>query len=310
LNFVAMKFVLLILSLTAAAHAQFSTAFFQDEKYWGDGKAEFNFYDAVEMRYGQPRKCEVIHILVREPFAERDLVKAEADTRGGTYPVIKLNQILHIPTGVYAYQQMHSAFWRCDTSALVKATLTSNDSCGNTYKEFRALGGLRGLMTAGWRYEWRTYWEGMSAGEENISAPENAVFYDELPIRVRTIDFAQPRGEFEIQLAPTIIKSKKDQLAFISSKVAWEVRPDDIEVTVTSAENSGTKQRETFILEAKAPHRLREWQRPDGGRLTLRKSLKLDYWNYNQPGDLERALHDAASDVSSTKNSGESADRR
>ena len=300
-----MKFVLLLISLTAAAHAQFSTAFFQDEKYWGDGKAEFSFYDAVEMRYGQPRKCEVIHILVREPFAERDLVKAEANTRGGTYPVIKLNQILHIPTGIYVYQQMHSAFWRCDDGALVKATLTSNDSCGNTYKEFRALGGLRGLVKSGWRYEWRTYWEGMSAGEENISAPANAVFYDELPVRVRTIDFAKSPGQFEIQLAPTIIKSKRDQVAFTSSKVAWEARAGEIDVTITSAENGGTQQGEKFTLEAKAPHLLREWRRSDGSRLTLRKSLKLDYWNYNQPGDLERALRDVAADDKIPNNSGE-----
>ena len=199
-----MKPALLLIALAATAHAQFSPAFLQDEKYWGDGKAEFNIYDAVEMRYGQPRKCEVIHILVREPFAERDLVKAEANTRGGTYPVIKMNQILHIPTGVYVYQQMHSAFWRCDTGALVKATLTSNDSCGNTYKEFRALGGLRGLVGKGWRYEWRTYWEGMSAGEEVVNTPihpprigsadttvgtSEAIFYDELPARLRIIDF-------------------------------------------------------------------------------------------------------------------------
>ena len=282
--------IVFIVGIVGSARAQFSAAWLQDEKYWGDGKAEFNIYDAVEMRYGQPRKCEIIHILVREPFAERDLVKAEANTRGGTYPVIKLNQILHIPTGVYVYQQMHSAFWRCDTGELVKATLTSNDSCGNTYKEFRALGGLRGLMGAGWRYEWRTYWEGMSAGEENISAPTNAVFYDELPMRVRTIDFTKPNGEFEIQLAPTVIKSKKDQLAFTSTKVAWEVGSSEIRVTVTPGANRDGEQHDTFILDAKAPHLLREWKRADGGSLKLRTSLKLDYWNYNKPGDLERAL--------------------
>ncbi len=29
-----------------------------------------------------------------------------------------------------------------------------------------------------------------------------AIFYDELPLRVRLIDFSKPNGEFEIQLAP------------------------------------------------------------------------------------------------------------
>ena len=32
------------------------------------------------------------------------------------------------------------------------------------------------------------------------------------------------------------------------------------------------------------------WKKSDGGSLKLRRSLKLDYWNYNKPGDRERAL--------------------
>ncbi len=284
-----MKSALLLLAFVTTASAQFSAAFLQDEKYWGDGKAEFNFYDAVEMRYGQPRKCEVIHILVREPFADRDLVKAEANTRGGTYPVIKLNQILHIPTGLYVYQQMHSAFWRCDTGALVKATLTSNDSCGNTYKEFRALGGLRGLMNAGWRYEWRTYWEGMSAGEENIAAENGAIFYDELPLRVRTIDFTNGAGAFATAVAGSVINSKRDQIRFAGGSVEWSAKPDSIAVRVKVGERQ-----DDFALDPKPPHRLREWKKSDGGSLKLRRSLKLDYWNYNKLGDLERALSEAA----------------
>jgi len=275
----------LLLLLATSAHAQFSTAFLRDEKYWGDGKAEFNIYDAQQTRYGQPRSSEVIHILVREPFSNRELVKAEPDTRSGTYPVLKLNQILHVPTGIYLYQQMHSAFWRCDNGALVKATLTSNDSCGNTYKEFRALGGMRGLFTNGWSYEWRTYWEGMSAGKDVIEAPASACFYDELPLRVRTIDFTKDSGDFMIQLAPTIIGSKKGEVDFQPAKVRWQTQMKTIDVTVNRAGKI-----EGFVLAKEAPHKLLSWTQADGGTLTLRRSLKIDYWNYNKVGDKERAL--------------------
>ena len=291
----------LLLLLAATAHAQFSAAFLQDEKYWGDGNAEFNIYDAEMVRYGQSRKCEVVHILVREPFSDRELVKAEPNTRSGTYPVIKLNQILHIPTGLYVYQQMHSAFWRCDNGALIKATLTSNDSCGNTYKEFRALGGLRGLFDNGWRYEWRTYWEGMSAGEENVNAPRGAIFADELPLRVRMIDFKVGAGHFNVDLAPTIITSKKDNVQFERREFRFRTEGDRIEVTV------GRRVRppphviihegiprvvtdDVFVLDAAPPYRLREWSKPDGTLLKLRRSLRIDYWNYNKLGDKERAL--------------------
>lgn len=289
---------LLLAGIAATARAQFSPTWLQDEKYWGDGKAEFNIYDAVEMRYGKPRKCEILHILVREPFSDRDLVKAEPSTKGCTYPVIKLNQILHIPTGVYVYQQMHSAFWRCDTGALVKATLTSNDSCGNTYKEFRALGGLRGLFSKSWRYEWRTYWEGMSAGEETIAAPENAVFCDELPLRVRTLDFTKPAGQFAFWIASSIVNSKKDAVTFRPARAVWTA-PANQPIQVEIYDRVGypkvdVENKTLFTLEAHPPHRLVEWQQPNGNQGKLRRSLKLDYWNYNQPGDLERALKEIA----------------
>ena len=50
------------------AVAQFTPALLQNNSYWGDGKAEFNIYDAQIARYGIPRPTEVLHILVREPF--------------------------------------------------------------------------------------------------------------------------------------------------------------------------------------------------------------------------------------------------
>ena len=272
---------------TAAAVAQFTPRWLQDEVYWGDGKAEFNLYDAQEVRYGQPRPCEVVHILVREPFSTADLVKAEPGSKAGTYPVIKLNQVLHVPTGIYVYQQMHSAFWRVSDGALIKATLTSNDSCGNTYKEFRALSGLGALLGAGWRYEWRTYWEGMAAGDENVRAPKDATFYDELPFRVRTIDFsAGGSGEFGIQLAPTIVGSKHESPAFKAARVKWTRSSDSIQVEVLRE----PREHDTFTLEASPPHSLKAWKRSDGGSYRLKRSLKIDYWNYNKVGDRERAV--------------------
>jgi len=269
----------------AVGRAQFGAGWLRDEKYWGDGKAEFNLYDAQQVRYGEARPSEVIHIFVREPFSQRELVKAEPNSKAGTYPVLKLNQILRVPTGLYVYQQMHSAFWRADSGLLVKATLTSNDSCGNTYKEFRALAGPASWLGGGWRYEWRTYWEGASAGEENIRAPKGAVFYDELPMRVRTIDFTKGSGSFEIPLAPTVVRSKKDDVKFAPAAVSWSRAGRDVVVKVTAG-----KLTDEFQLEGEAPFRLREWRMGDGGVLKLKRSLKIDYWNYNKTGDKERAL--------------------
>ena len=73
---------------------QFTPALLQNNSYWGDGKAEFNIYDAQIARYGIPRPCEVLHILVREPFDPKQFVKPEGPPRPETIAVLKLNQIL------------------------------------------------------------------------------------------------------------------------------------------------------------------------------------------------------------------------
>src|SRR5712691_9534952 len=226
----------LLLVAAATTQAQFTPAFVQNSSYWNDGKAEFNIYDAQIVRYGQPRQTEVLHILVREPFDLKQLVKADDWQRPGVVQVLKLNQILHVPTGIYVYQQMHSNFWRADNARLAKFSLTSNDSCGNTFKEARRSGEQ-------FACEWHTYWDGMADGSETVTLPPNGFFYDELPLRVRTIDFTKSNGEFEIQLAPTIIRSKKDGLEWKPAKVEFKTSEKFIDVTVQH--ESGTDQ---FVL--------------------------------------------------------------
>src|SRR3954451_20366111 len=152
--------------IATPAFAQFSPVLIQNDSYWGDGKAEFNIYDAQIARYGVPRPTEVLHILVREPMDLKQFVKPDNPNQPDAVQVLKLNQILHVPTGLYVYQQMHSNFWRVDNAQLLKFSLTSNDSGGNTYKEARREG-------AGFAYEYRTYWDGMANGKDNVALPAN-----------------------------------------------------------------------------------------------------------------------------------------
>ena len=263
---------------TSRAFAQFSPALIQNNNYWGDGKAEFNIYEAQIARYGTPRPCEVLHILVREPFDSKQFVKPEGSPRPDTIAVLKLNQILHIPTGLYVYQQMHSSFWRVDNTELLKFSLTSNDSCGNTFKEARR-------NADQFAYEYHTYWDGMAEGKETVSQPANGHFYDELPWLVRTLDFANTAKEFEIQMAGSIINSKRDTIVFKPATVAFKPTERTIEVSVRHAGGL-----DRFILDHDPPHLLREWTCADGSHLKLKRNLKVDYWNYNKPGDRERAL--------------------
>jgi hypothetical protein len=271
---------LLCLALIASsATAQFTPALLQNHSYWADGKAEFNIYDAQIARYGVPRPCEVLHILVREPMDLKQFVKPE-NPAADAIQVLKLNQILHVPTGLYVYQQMHSNFWRVDNAQLLKFSLTSNDSCGNTFKEARR-------EANGFAYEYHTYWDGMAGGKENVAVPANGYFYDELPWIVRTIDFAKPSTPFEVQLAGTTINSKKDSFVFKPAKISFKSSEREIDVAV---EHTGGA--DHFILDRDFPNLLRQWNAADGSHLKMKRSLKVAYWNYNKPGDREKALAD------------------
>jgi hypothetical protein len=271
--------LLCLVLLATPVFGQFSPALLQNDSYWADGKAEFNIYDAQIARYGLPRPCEVLHILVREPMDLKQFVKPE-NPNPDAVQVLKLNQILHVPTGLYVYQQMHSNFWRIDNAQLLKFSMTSNDSCGNTYKEAR-----RDVDRFG--YEYHTYWDGMAGGKENVALPANGCFYDELPWLVRTIDFQKASVPFEVQLAGTIINSKKDSFVFKTAKISFKSTEREIDVAVEHA--GGT---DHFILDRNFPYLLRQWNAADGSRLKMKRSLKVAYWNYNKPGDREKALAD------------------
>jgi hypothetical protein len=269
---------------SSAKESPFGVQWIQNHGYWNSGRAEFNTYTAKIVRYGQPRECEVIHILVREPFAGSSLVKADNAEAAGAYSVLKLNQILEIPTGVYVYQQMHSSFWRVEDAALVKFSLTSNDSCGNTFKL-----GERTVDGAAWRYRYFTYWEGMSEGEELLPAAADKVLYDELPARVRMLDFSKSSGTARIQLVPSMINSKKGATGAALATLSWK---QDGEAFIVTLEHAGGT--DVFTLKAKFPFLLERWKQADGGELVLKTALKVDYWNFNKPGDKESVLGNPA----------------
>ena len=272
--------LLLAFLVCTTAFAQFTPALIQNNSYWGDGKAEFNIYDAQIVREGAPRPCEALHVLVRESFDPKQLVKSDKPNQPGAIAVLKLNQILHVPTGLFVYQQMHSTFWRVDNAQLLKFSFTSNDSVGNTYKEARR-------EEAGFSYEYRTYLDGTAGGKENVALPANGYFYDELPWLVRTIDFQKSSAPFEVQLAGSVINSKKDSFAFKSAKISFKSTDREIDVAVEHA--GGT---DHFILDRDFPNLLRQWNAADGSRLKMKRSLKVAYWNYNKLGDREKALAD------------------
>jgi hypothetical protein len=258
------------------ADSPFKDRLLQDDGFWGDGKAEMAVFSARESRYGKLRETEIRHILVREDFARDEQVKADNWQAPGTYAVIKLNQVITVPTGSYRYDQGHSAFWRVSDGEMVKFATTTNDSCGLTYKQ-----GNRDDDE--WTYRAFTYWEGMSEVEETADAPEDALFYDELPFKLRTLDWGKVQL-FEAPLMESVVDSKAEPLAWAPAAFAIERTPDGWRVTVKHARGT-----DRLTFERPYPHALVRWLKHDGSRLERKHLIRLPYWELNSPGD-ERYL--------------------
>ena len=275
--------VLVIIAASPAfAAAPFTDRLLRDEALWGDGRAEIAIFDATEKRYGTARPTEVRHILVRENFAPDARVKADDWRTPGAYPVIKLNQIITVPTGTYRYDQGHSAFWRVADGALIKFAQTTNDSCGLAYKQ-------GDLASDGrtWRYRAMTYWEGMNEVDKRATPPAGALFYDELPFKLRLLDWQSAAAEaagFTAPLMPSVIGSKADQTIWPEATFTVTRSGETWHVRVTHSRGA-----DTFIFAATSPHVLQRWERWDGTALALRHAVRLPYWELNQPGD-ERLL--------------------
>src|SRR2546423_2662977 len=127
----------------------------------------------------------------------------------------------------------------------------------------------------------------MIGGKERGALPAQKNFHDELALLAGKIDSKKPPAKFEVQLAGTAIHSKKDSFVFKPAKISFKSTEREIDVAVEHA--AGT---DHFILDRDFPNLLRQWNAADGSRLKMKRSLKVAYWNYNKPGDREKALAD------------------
>lgn len=260
--------------------------------------AEIASYRGEVTRYGAARPAQLDLITVSEPFNLKQLVKAEKPD-ASSVTALKQNQVLSYQTGVYPYRQMNGLFWRTGDGSLLKATMTSQEWCGQTMKELRKEGDHL-------RFSYSSYWEDEATGTAVVRVPEmeageRAVLYDELPLLVRTTEFRHYRKLYVFPLLmssqvrrpdwdigapartprylPAVSQPQAESLT-IAGKTYEALR---IEISWTEA---GAKRVETFWVDTKSPHRtLLRWKRYDDSVFTLESQSFAPYWQLNRPGD-------------------------
>src|SRR2546426_2516431 len=168
---------------------------------WDDGRAEIDAYEAAVLRYGVPRAFTAYLIVVKEDFSKTKLVKADpGHDPDDLFTVLKLNHAINYQTGIYSYHQLASAFFDRASMDLVKFSLTSNEWCGNTYKEYTRRDG-KGALHA------HTYWDHQSEATYDVPVGPDVVFYDQLPLWIRSLP-QTPGTARSLRLLPTQIESR------------------------------------------------------------------------------------------------------
>ncbi|MBU45181.1 MAG: hypothetical protein CMN76_18360 [Spirochaetaceae bacterium] len=264
------------------------------------GKAEMARYTGTVLRYGKPREAELMLITVLEPFRREQLVKSESDT---DYYVIKQNQVMTYQTGVYPYRQMNSVFWELESGRFRKATMSTQEWCGQTYKELRVKGKTM-------QFFYSSYWENESRGYETIRRPGpsfSAFLYDELPLLIRKDDLsnADSARMFPMLMSSRVKQPDWDignplrrpeyrpaQMTVEKGKLTWKGEERAVRIVTVLQAPVETKKatipekKDVFYVDLDSELRpLLRWERNDGGVLELQSLDYTDYWNQNDPGD-------------------------
>jgi len=250
---------------------------------WDDGRAEIDAYDATIRRYGVLRPFTAYLIAVKEDFSRKQLVKADpGHDPGDLFTVLKLNHVINYQTGIYSYHQMASSFFDRASMDLVKFSLTSNEWCGNTYKEFTRRGAKGALHV-------HTYWDNQAEATYDLPVGPDVVLYDQLPLWIRSLP-QTPGTARSLRLVPTQIDSKGTPPAIVPATLS--AGP---ETTIRTPAGSfralrwelkaGDARADVYWTSVHDPYVMVAWDRADGGSYRLKWTQRHAYWTLNRPGD-------------------------
>ena len=187
-------------ALAPSLFAQFSPALLQNRSYWGDGKSEIDFYNAEFMRDGQSHSCELVVILTPLLVDPQTLAPLDVPKETGALPAIRMNQSTTVPRGLMMEQRSFDSLWRMDFMSLARLSFTGSEPNGHVAK---TLTEKRQEAAVSWIYSSDTYAGTVDAQPIALGAMQTLA-YDELPLRIRTIDFSKPAGEFDVQIANSL----------------------------------------------------------------------------------------------------------
>ncbi|NEU08368.1 hypothetical protein GZH53_08615 [Flavihumibacter sp. R14] len=236
-----------------------------DSSYWDDGKAEVAVYNASRRIYKKDRSFEATLVTVAEEFNIRSNVKTDDYSRKDLFRVIKYHAFARIPTDNYPYHFSTSIFLKRENPlSLHKMTSSSQEWCGNTFKEFNNKGGSLSL-------QFSSYWDNEGSGSRELEP--DALFEDQLGYTLRSLRFKSGL-RFQAKVLNTQVSNKVGTPAYYNADFAVSESDSTFILTVSLDKNKENR----YEFRKAYPNILIRQTTWDGRNLSILKVSRYAYW--------------------------------
>lgn len=258
--------------------------FSQDFKdYWLAGKAELSSYELSKARYGEIHSGEAVLVFVVEPFLPNQQVKSDGlPSNEKSERVMKLINSQNFYTGIYPYSIMSSSFYplNVNRNEVLKISMSSQDWCGQVFTQ---------VNNRKENLELRRYSYFQKEGDEKLNL-EKGLTEDELFTKVRLAPDNLPQGNISLYPSLQYLRLTHNEASKYTAHASIIENTGEYLYKIEYKEID----RELVLkFEADYPHKILGWEETysdfSGKRLTstakLKKSIQLDYWEYNSAKD-------------------------
>ena len=235
-------------------------------KLWEDGNAEVAHYDAEMVIYGRTRKFDYVYVTVKEEFNEAFNVKTNDYNRNDLFSVMKVNKFARLETENYPYHFLTSLFFKRERPGqLHKMTHTTQEWCGNTFKQFT-------VTPDGYEYKYNSYFDGYGDGKTNITG-QGLVWEDQLSHLLRALKFRNGHA-FKQKVVESQINNKTKSPTIYEATFRVKDTDSYWQVEVTLEEGKVN----TYEFQKEYPNLLIQQRSWNGHHLALKSVDRYQYW--------------------------------
>ncbi|MBK0383877.1 hypothetical protein I5M32_12990 [Pedobacter sp. SD-b] len=256
-----------------SALSQYFNAQWANNKLWYDGLAEVAVYDAQKTVYNKQRNFEYTFITVAEDFNKKFRVKTDDYERKDLYKIMKVNAFASLQTENYPYHYLTSMFFYFDKPwEMDKMTASSQEWCGNTFKEYLN-NGKDYLM------DYHSYFDEEGDGNRKISTM--ILFEDQLHYSLRALNF-KAGLTFDSEILESQITNRIGKLRTYKAKLTVNDGKDDVanRSTWKVIVQLSPQKTNVYYFDKSYPNILVKQHTWDGLNLELKKTSRYAYWKH------------------------------